>query len=312
MSAAVRTNDSSEVLGEKRQLATDRATLPSAPARWACEVWSEKTLAHLLRLEKERRGLPSDSRCFIGMSDLAYGNTRTDERGYFSAFLSDRTRCASRLGLVSRRPRLLADWLPIAAKVSFEERHRLFIEEEQELRPRSLIYLIDRSGREHPFEGKIIADYLAGRIEVVGAVFASMPYKPTKVSERKNRALSEAGVIPAKLTASERGRLDQDLLAERYPTFRWHFDWRKYVVVGVPDGITASFVYEFKSTKELDRMKLMATRQADLYGYFFAREHKRIQIRDVPGGSVLTFSSPIDRLNAETTLERYAALLKPS
>jgi hypothetical protein len=79
----------------------------------------------------------------------------------------------------------------------------------------------------------------------------------------------------------------------------------------VPDGIAARFVYEFKSTKELDRMKLVAQRQADLYGYFFGREHKRIQIRDVSGGSVLTLSSPIDRVNAEVTLERYATLLKP-
>ena len=54
----------------------------------------------------------------------------------------------------------------------------------------------------------------------------------------------------------------------------------------------------------------MAERRADLYGYFFQREHKRIQIRDVSGGRVLTFSSPIDRVNGETTLERYATLLK--
>ena len=245
------------------------------------------------------------------MSDLAYGDTRTDERAYFYAYLFDRTRSAFRLGLVSRRLRFLADWLPIAAQVSFEERQRLFIEEEQELRTRPLIYLIDRSGREHLVNDETVADYLAGRIEVVGTHLTSTLHKPTNVSERKNRALVEAGFLPAKLTALARGWLDQDILAQRYPTFRWHFDWHEYVVVGVPDGITPRFVYEFKSTKELDRMKVVAQRQADLYGYFFGREHKRIQIRDVSGGKVLTFSSPIDRMNAETTLERYAALLKP-
>ena len=63
----------------------------------------------------------------------------------------------------------------------------------------------------------------------------------------------------------------------------------------MPDGIADRFVYEFKSTKELKRMKPVAERQADLYGYFFRRKFKRIQIRDVLRGKVLTFSSVIDR-----------------
>ena len=177
------------------------------------------------------------------------------------------------------------------------------MEEEQELRTRPFIYLIDRSGREHLADEKIITDYLAGRIEVVGTHVTRTLHKPTKVSERKNRALLEAGFLRSKFTAPERGRFDQFLLAEQYPTFRWHFDWHEYVVVGVPDGITARFVYEFKSTKELDQMKAVAQRQADLYGYFFGREHKRIQIRDVSGGKILTFSSPIDRMNAGDGVE---------
>ena len=278
-------------------------------AAYVLRVVSEKTLAYLLRIEKERRGIPPSRRCFLGMSDLARCEARTDERAYFSAYLADRSECASRLGLVSRPPKLQTDWLPIVAQVSFEDRQRLFLEEEQEVRPAPFIVLIDTAGREHPADQKTtIADYLAGHFEVVGINFSSKPHKPSKDSERINRKLLANGLLRP-LTASERGNLDEQLLGERYPKFRWHFDWGDYVVVGVPDGITDRFVYEFKSTKELKRMKPVAERQADLYGYFFRRKYKRIQIRDVLGEKVLTFSSSIDRANAERTLEQYTAVM---
>jgi len=38
-------------------------------------------------------------------------------------------------------------------------------------------------------------------------------------------------------------------IAERYPTIRWAFKWRDFMISGVPDGITDNFVYEFKTTK---------------------------------------------------------------
>lgn len=38
-------------------------------------------------------------------------------------------------------------------------------------------------------------------------------------------------------------------IAERYPTIRWAFKWRDFMISGVPDGITDNFVYEFKTIK---------------------------------------------------------------
>jgi len=46
-----------------------------------------------------------------------------------------------------------------------------------------------------------------------------------------------------------RGEVLEGRRAERYPTIRWNFEWEDYVVVGEPDGITDSFVYEFKTTR---------------------------------------------------------------
>ena len=159
---------------------------PSSTAPRVLRVWSEKTLAYLLRLEKERRGIPASRRCFVGISDLARHEARIEEIEYFYAYLSDRSECASRLGLISKRPKLQMDWLPIAAQVSFEDRHRLFLKEEQEVRPAPFICLIDTSGREHPADEQTIVDYLAGRFEVVGMMLSSKPHKPVKAAERRN------------------------------------------------------------------------------------------------------------------------------
>jgi len=37
---------------------------------------------------------------------------------------------------------------------------------------------------------------------------------------------------------------------ERYPSVRWNLDWKEYVV-GIPNGITDRFVYEFKTSDNL-------------------------------------------------------------
>ena len=46
-----------------------------------------------------------------------------------------------------------------------------------------------------------------------------------------------------------RGEFLETTKAEQYPTIRWNFEWDDYVIVGIPDGITNNFVYEFKTTR---------------------------------------------------------------
>jgi len=55
----------------------------------------------------------------------------------------------------------------------------------------------------------------------------------------------------------------------------------KYVIVGVPDGITDNFVYEFKTTSNEFLMRMQRPvffTRGDFYGYFFRRPKKRIQV----------------------------------
>jgi len=97
-------------------------------------------------------------------------------------------------------------------------------------------------------------------------------------------------------------------IAEQYPTIRWAFRWKDFMVAGVPDGITDSFVYEFKTTKDkflLNYMKPVAFTQADLYANFFRRPLKRVQIYLRETGEMLTWIEATDEENARTTLEKF-------
>ncbi|MCL5256175.1 MAG: hypothetical protein M1319_00045 [Chloroflexi bacterium] len=109
----------------------------------------------------------------------------------------------------------------------------------------------------------------------------------------------------------ERGRLLQLTRAERYPTIRWNFEWENYVVVGVPDGITGDFAYEFKTTKSRFLsffQKPVAFTQADLYGYLFRRSAKRVQIFIVDEEVTETWEEGTSESRAVETLASFRAM----
>jgi CRISPR/Cas system-associated exonuclease Cas4 (RecB family) len=105
------------------------------------------------------------------------------------------------------------------------------------------------------------------------------------------------------------GHLFHATRAEKYPRLRWNFAWGEYTVVGVADGLTQEFVYEYKTTQNrryLLNMKLGALAQADMYGYFFQRPRKRVQIHLVDEGETETHDEPVDLARAEETLAAFA------
>lgn len=105
-----------------------------------------------------------------------------------------------------------------------------------------------------------------------------------------------------------RGNIYEFKLAEKYPKIRWHFTWGNYVIEGIPDGITDKFVYEFKSTKSKwlsFYTKPVALTQADLYGYFFKREKKRVQIYLMDKKEVETIEDKVDINRALKTLRLF-------
>lgn len=106
----------------------------------------------------------------------------------------------------------------------------------------------------------------------------------------------------------ERGLGDESEFAEKYPRFRWNFRFSDYVVVGAPDGITKDLVYEFKSTAKrffFYFVKPVALAQADLYGLFFKKKMKRVQIYIQDEDLVESFQMPVDVARAKETLARF-------
>lgn len=103
-----------------------------------------------------------------------------------------------------------------------------------------------------------------------------------------------------------RGEILEHQLAEKYPRIRWNFKWNNYVIVGAPDGITDDFVYEFKTTTTsfmLHYIRPVAKTQADLYGYFFNRKNKRIQIHILEENKIETIYEEVDIERAIKTLK---------
>ncbi len=133
--------------------------------------------------------------------------------------------------------------------------------------------------------------------------------EPNKRKADQERAARLALMIELEPDPSQRGELDQALHAEKYPTIRWNFRWERYSVVGVPDGITEEFVYEYKTTRNrymLKFVKPVALAQADLYGYFFKRPRKRVQIHINEEDQIETYEEPIDIDRAVKTLAAFA------
>ena len=98
---------------------------------------------------------------------------------------------------------------------------------------------------------------------------------------------------------------------ESYPTFRWNFSCGPYTAVGIPDGLTKHFVYEFKSKRTeryRDAFIEIPLAQADLYGLCFHRPRKRVQVLYADACSIDTIDSDVDAVRALSTLHRFATI----
>ncbi len=84
------------------------------------------------------------------------------------------------------------------------------------------------------------------------------------------------------------------------------------ILIGSPDGITDDFVYEFKYTKR-KRYLLSTLRtarlQADLYGYYFNRPKKKIQIYCEEENRIETYIEEVDRKEVLELLEKWTQMI---
>jgi len=114
-----------------------------------------------------------------------------------------------------------------------------------------------------------------------------------------------------KLFAAEIRRGAKAKHPEGLASYRWSFPWKGFVLVGIPDGIAPKYVFEQKEAKNRfwfnTASRPVATTQADLYGVFFERPQKRVEITILDEGTVEIMESPVDHGRANTTLEKFAS-----
>ena len=109
----------------------------------------------------------------------------------------------------------------------------------------------------------------------------------------------------------EMGRRLEQEHGERHFKMRWSFPWRRYVIVGEPDGLTGRYVYEFKSTSQrryADSRREIGRAQADLYGKLFRRATKRVHLFVREDDGSVVFEEPVDEERADQLLDTFEQL----
>lgn len=231
----------------------------------------------LLKAEKNRRGYPESELVFIGMADVASYRwcamksvleSEKMESAFFTSYLTDRVKYSYELGydmtLNLSGKKSLEKNLDLGSSITLKEVNAL---------------LKQKASRAASFLGSRVAIFRSASGGMRGVLGPGLSASEVKECKKLAAAEKIRLVNMKDLSHTERGKVHQFLFAEKYPSIRWNFSWKDYVIVGVPDGMTDELVYEFKTTQNrftFSFQKWVADTQADLYGYFFERPFKRL------------------------------------
>lgn len=268
-----------------------------------------KRLERLLTIEKKRRGVQATSPVFIGMHNVAQHwwctqyavlKSRANEIEIFAAYLCGRITYAHRLELVTKFPRRYEELLDIGGEVTLADVEVLLNKENN----KETVHPNPTTDAKATWTYEDSVDKQGNRTRLIN------PNLPEQGIEFYREMAKKEGVriISPEDRPLRRGEIVEASQAEKYPTIRWNFPWSQYTVIGAPDGITTEYAYEFKTTQNrfmLKFVKPVALAQADLYGYFFHRPNKRVQIHLVEEDVTETYDEPVSAPKAEQTLTAF-------
>lgn len=267
------------------------------------KVLSDKQeLEKLLLFEKEKRRVGKDKLVFLGMADIANYywcamesllKSKEMELAFFQSYLHDRILYPFRLGFINKLPESKEKLLEVGSEITFSDIEELLKEKAKRDKD---VFVID--------ETRIIIDKNGNKVMVINPDLT----QEERINYEEQAKFKEIRVADPEEFPTIRGEFLEPTKAEQYPTIRWNFDWNNYIVVGVPDGITDSYVYEFKTTRSrflMYYLKPVAFTQADLYGYFFKREKKRVQIYIVNEKITKTWENQVDRKRVLEVLRNF-------
>ena len=251
---------------------------------------NENWLKRVLIAEKKRRGLPKSSLVFIGMHNLSqfwwcgkYSvlKSKQNELIFFASYIADRVTYALHKGYISKIPKKHLDILKVGDELTFSDI--------EQLHKKKILTAKKPTSSEQLAQKELIE--------------IQKDLNDTIFDGDKDRFQNKY----------ESGLENESLYAEKYPRFRWNFPYSNYVIVGIPDGITKKFVYEFKSTNSqylFFFIKPIAFVQGNLYGYFFNKRKKRVQIYIVEKDTLKTFETSVDKDSVKETLEKFESVDK--
>jgi hypothetical protein len=246
------------------------------------KVWEE-----LLILAKRKLNVSPDKPVFMGMKNFSEYywcamqsllQAKEDELMFFQACIMDSVGYAKELGILKDKIKTLIDLLNVDDLIKFCHFEALFKRAQQ--------------------------DFVTPEMEE--------EWKKDPYIKEALQGTEELNAIPVDASPFEKGVLFESTKGEHYPKLRWHFRNGNFVLIGIPDGITDKIVYEFKSMKTKGYMpvrKPVAECQADLYGYFFKRDIKRLQYHFQDTDEIQTSESPIDKERVEKTFAKYQRLV---
>lgn len=259
---------------------------------------NEKKLKERLKDVKRLLGKDEGELAFVGVANVAeyrwcaqksVFSNREMELAYFEAFLYDVVYYAEELGYIRGADRVVES---ITAEELMELRDKITLDDVNYLLKKR-----EEAKRKLPFSMIEIPHGFLNREEAAELLGALAP--SPRVFE-----------IIRKLPPDIQGEILHQIFTEKYATIRWNFPWREYIVAAIPDGITDSYVYEFKATVYPGAVKYVALAQADIYGYFFKRPEKLVQLLHRRGYQLETFRGPVDAEYALETLEKFRAVEK--
>ncbi|MBV9744497.1 MAG: hypothetical protein JO099_12100 [Acidobacteriia bacterium] len=234
---------------------------------------------------------------YLWCTQQALLKSQAGELGFFGAYLEDRLSYAHRLGLIEELPRHDEEVLDVGKQITLLDIEKLVASEWR---------------RDNASDGGFTfseCEDANGKQTVF--INPDLPETEKRLLEDYAKVKGASIVAIGEIPPLQRGEILEHTEAERYAKLRWNFAWRKYTVVGVADGITNEFVYEYKTTGSrclLNSAKPVGLAQADLYGYFFQRPRKRVQIKIVAEGKTETYDEPVDIAEAEQILVAFARL----
>lgn len=260
---------------------------------------NQNRLRSLLLSKKDSLGKNEEDLIFLGMANLAeyfwcaeesYLKSRKKELDFFFSYLSDRIRYSVELGSISKFPVSANEILEIGEGIKIQDIERLLQERENQFVYNDLI------------SAKVAIEGQWKTIGVHDRVLYILGYPDEFVGKNDLQEFNANEVVFVKslddpaLPPLLRGFVGEYEWAEKYPTIRWNFSHGYYTIVGIPDGITSDFVYEFKTSRNSflkGYLKPVAEIQADFSGHFFRREKKRVQIRVSETGNIETYQSQV-------------------